>query len=591
MANRTLSDMPPTTTPAGADILHNRQNLTDKSITMDKISEYVITNSAYSPVVTGITGTSYVIPSTSRRQIIIATISADCALTYPGSYGDGFEITIINDAASSANVTGHPNGKVTTPGEEITFFWNGTAWEERTYRPLKESMLLGTGERLDVVQNGNNPPTVKQYSRFRFVNSNDIIYDIIETSDRTFTWGSGGFPSISDGTWYLFCDGNTNSIDNNIDTGSYGASTDAPTLDEVRGGYYNSSDEKCIAEFVVASSVVTSVTPLLYNFPQKYSFPIEDGAPGEFMQTDGNGTLSFADPTVSDDVIGRLYVTGGNVTLNQSIIFGTSISQQNLGAISGLTADAWYFVVIREDTLAVSLQALSTLTPTIPATWSPTLATDQLDLETMFEITKNYTRYQVGGNWYRVLWTFYTDSTPSSIFAKMKAPSLSQNYLDTEGFNVAGQTITYTSASATTTNYLYAHSWYSKATTNIDKMLIGMAAFTGGTLGIVGIYADNGAYYPGTKIAETAELTLTTPNTRNEVIRDLIESIMLVEGKRYWLAFAFNASVSVYESEATATTNHAYAIPRVYDSTLPATFPGGAGATSRKCLMAISGQG
>ena len=133
MANRTLSDLPVTTVPAGADILHNRQGTTDKSITMTLLSEYVMNDSDYSPVVTTVATTTHTISTTIRKQIIICTISSGCTLTFPGSYGDGHEIIIINDSSSTANVTGLPNSETLYPGEEIVFFWDGSAFTKRTF--------------------------------------------------------------------------------------------------------------------------------------------------------------------------------------------------------------------------------------------------------------------------------------------------------------------------------------------------------------------------------------------------------------------------------------------------------------------------
>ena len=125
--NRTLSDLPVTITPANSDILHNRQSNTDKSISMDKLSEFVLTDSIYSPLVENITG-NHTISTVPRKQIIIATIISDATLVFPISYVDGIEISVRNNITSTANVIGFPDSLVLAPGEEVTYFWNGSAF-------------------------------------------------------------------------------------------------------------------------------------------------------------------------------------------------------------------------------------------------------------------------------------------------------------------------------------------------------------------------------------------------------------------------------------------------------------------------------
>lgn len=117
----------------------------------------------------------------------------------------------------------------------------------------------------------------------------------------------------------------------------------------------------------------------------------------------------------SSDVINSLYVSGGDVILDESVLFGTVITQQNLGTVGSLSSSAWYFCVIREDNLAVSLQALSGFSPTSPAGWSPTLASNQLDMLPFYDKEVDYCRYETGGNTYRILYVFKTNSTPDNI--------------------------------------------------------------------------------------------------------------------------------------------------------------------------------
>ena len=94
--------------------------------------------------------------------------------------------------------------------------------------------LVGAGDWLYVVANGNNPPTVKQYTKFQLW-ATDASYTIAASpatgnncypisttptyylgqaiyedgADVTFTWGGTvrgeTLPSISNTTWYLVC--------------------------------------------------------------------------------------------------------------------------------------------------------------------------------------------------------------------------------------------------------------------------------------------------------------------------------------------------------------------------------------------------
>ena len=133
MANRTLSDLPIATTIAGSDILHCRQVTADKSISQTKIAEYAMNLSDYSPTVVSVTGATHIISAIIRKQLLLCTISSNCTMTFPGSYGDAQEIIIRNESGSTANVIGLPNSEVLYPGLEITFIWNGSAWVKRGF--------------------------------------------------------------------------------------------------------------------------------------------------------------------------------------------------------------------------------------------------------------------------------------------------------------------------------------------------------------------------------------------------------------------------------------------------------------------------
>jgi len=132
-SNRTLSDLPVVTTINGDDIIHTRQGTTDKSVTESKIAEYTMNLSSYSPTVVIVTGASYTISSTIRKQLLICSIATNCTLTFPGTYGNAQEITIINSSGSIANVIGLPNSEILYPDMEITFIWNGSSWVKRKF--------------------------------------------------------------------------------------------------------------------------------------------------------------------------------------------------------------------------------------------------------------------------------------------------------------------------------------------------------------------------------------------------------------------------------------------------------------------------
>lgn len=133
MANRTLRDLPVTTTIASADLVHTSQSTTDKSVTQGKNAEYVMNLSAYTPDVVAVTGVTHTISTTINKQLIVCTIAGNCTMTFPGAFGDNQEITILNVIGSTANVIGLPNSEVLYPGQEITFVWNGAAWIKKQF--------------------------------------------------------------------------------------------------------------------------------------------------------------------------------------------------------------------------------------------------------------------------------------------------------------------------------------------------------------------------------------------------------------------------------------------------------------------------
>lgn len=205
-----------------------------------------------------------------------------------------------------------------------------------------------TGEYINVVANANNPPTVKQYSRFSVYKTDtdtipsspatgnseyaagDVIQyqvdeAIFEPSDQTFAWGAGGFPAISDGTWYLYSTGSLDTSSATIGKGAYNASKNAPTFNFDKGGWY-STDGKVIAKFTVTASVVSNVISMGRNFIYGESttsnYPtIIPGKKGQLWASSGdmtflsNGTSSLLDWSI----ISNGYLRGTTITSSQTV--------------------------------------------------------------------------------------------------------------------------------------------------------------------------------------------------------------------------------------------------------------------------------
>jgi len=143
--------------------------------------------------------------------------------------------------------------------------------------------------------------------------------------------------------------------------------------------------------------------------------------------TDGT-TLTFTDNIErginfpKKDNIGSSCLEAGDIILKKSTILNTNIPEANLGAISGLTASSWHFLVIREDTKVVSLEEidatfLSNIIPPNGQTWSPIIATNNLDMLNLYDFDKNYCRYTLAGKRYRILYLFKVNASQNN-FAK-----------------------------------------------------------------------------------------------------------------------------------------------------------------------------
>lgn len=142
--------------------------------------------------------------------------------------------------------------------------------------------LLATDQLL-IVPDSNNPPKVLSGTKFYVwntdtyltplspatgnvaypVNTNvtyPIPYVVFEQADVTFSWNtaagatSAGIPVKSNSTlYYLFCSATQDVDSTSIGKGKYGVSTNAPTYDYTKNGWY-SSDGKVLARFYVDGS-------------------------------------------------------------------------------------------------------------------------------------------------------------------------------------------------------------------------------------------------------------------------------------------------------------------------------------------------
>lgn len=149
---------------------------------------------------------------------------------------------------------------------------------------LGDAFLPNLGaQNIIVAANGNNPPTVKQYTSFYVYGTDtftsptspatgNAVYPantsltyllasvISEPADQTFAWGtaagatSAGIPSKSNSTvYYLFCSGSQDVDSTSRGKGLYGVSTNAPTWSDLKQGWY-SSDGRVLAKFTTDGS-------------------------------------------------------------------------------------------------------------------------------------------------------------------------------------------------------------------------------------------------------------------------------------------------------------------------------------------------
>jgi hypothetical protein len=150
--------------------------------------------------------------------------------------------------------------------------------------PANNNYHNASKEYMQFTLNGSNPPTLARFSRFNFYATdtanipagtptgnneygagdaitylvNEAIYE--DAAARTFTWSSGNFPVQSDGTWYLYCDGSTDTDETTIGKGKYGASkTETPTFSFQKGGWYSANGYRVLCEFTSTGGTIVIV--------------------------------------------------------------------------------------------------------------------------------------------------------------------------------------------------------------------------------------------------------------------------------------------------------------------------------------------
>jgi hypothetical protein len=218
------------------------------------------------------------------------------------------------------------------------------------------AVTAGDHEYFSIVTNGNNPPTVKANTRFQVYKEDNsytidptastgdneyvagdtptypAIQGIIEPSDVTSTYaGTPDFPTISDGTWYMYCRGCLNTNSTTRGQGSYWISkTDAPAVDYKKGGYYNTSDglSRCICQWTVSGSAVSAL--IVY----KVILPYTMGTAGYMVSSNGDGTTSWVAPSAAA-TYPLLNITGTiahDTDTDHDILFGATICADSTNA-------------------------------------------------------------------------------------------------------------------------------------------------------------------------------------------------------------------------------------------------------------------
>lgn len=226
-------------------------------------------------------------------------------------------------------------------------------------------LLLNSNIR--VVLNGNNPPTVQTGTKFYVyktdtwlsplspatgnnvypVNTNltYLMSDaIFEQSDRTFAWNAGLFPALANSTtYYLYCTGSEDTDTTSRGKGVYGASTNAPTYDYHKCGWY-SADGLVLAMFKTsgAGAVLTTASDFMILDQQNKGYLIVNET--QAANTQGGTFTSGGDRTrvINKTVFSSIY--GSSLTSNRfTLPAGKYFIGANAPGYNVLNHQAWLY--------------------------------------------------------------------------------------------------------------------------------------------------------------------------------------------------------------------------------------------------------
>lgn len=195
----------------------------------------------------------------------------------------------------------------------------------RMYRNVNEIYDLSLGS--------TTPPTVLQYACFSvhqessatistsasgnncypasttlgYYNAQAIYED---ESDRSFLWGDSGFTLTNASTYYLACSGAEDVSSTSKGMGSYNATTETPSYDKSKGGWYNSNG-KVLGEFESDTSGNVSNLKLYRNVRKGHV---------TYITSDHTVTAYDENLIVDASLIGSL-----DITLNSSNLYGQEI--------------------------------------------------------------------------------------------------------------------------------------------------------------------------------------------------------------------------------------------------------------------------
>jgi hypothetical protein len=194
-----------------------------------------------------------------------------------------------------------------------------------------------------------------------YPNSTSVTYlepDVIfELADFQVTIGStSGFAS-ADATYYVYCSASNDVDASNRGKGVYAATTNAPTWDSQKQGWYHATDGKAIARYVVSSTTITDFM-VFDGITQERGY-IKHGG----LQVSATDDLVIVQPAM--DIDGKIIRYMQDVTLD--------FNGQGAG---------WYVIYCSETTGAISFQAIGT--------FSTGSIGNQLDMYTTYDADKRY---------------------------------------------------------------------------------------------------------------------------------------------------------------------------------------------------------